>query len=220
MLKIQMMESVKATLISHSLREPSVFLTGPAEIETAIQGVIQKFPLNQEQNRALHIIADHSLGISRVGDQLLMGVFGEGGTGKSRMIDAIQGWFSLIHQGERLIITATTGAAAVKIDGSILHSAVSIPVEAGDPQGNKVLAAVRRKDKHILIWKHADYMIFDEASMMDAKVMVPAQPKAQHFTRLQHRARDETLRRYQMCFSSATSFKCPLYRISMFGGRN
>src|SRR5436190_13019205 len=73
MVKIQIMESAEATTIAHSLRELSIFVTGPAEIEAVIQEVIQKFTLNREQSRALHIIAHHSLGISRVGDQLLMG---------------------------------------------------------------------------------------------------------------------------------------------------
>lgn len=44
-----MMELTKVTTISHSPREPSVFLTGSAEIKAAIQGIIQKFTLNQEQ---------------------------------------------------------------------------------------------------------------------------------------------------------------------------
>ena len=73
MLKLQMMESAKVTLISHSCREPSVFLTGPAEIEAAIQEIIQKFTLNQDQSRALHIIAHHSLGISPVGGSTVNG---------------------------------------------------------------------------------------------------------------------------------------------------
>ena len=98
-LKAHIMESAKVTIVNDTLRNPSVFLTGPAEIETAIQEVVQNFTLNQEQSRALHIIASHSLGINQVGDQLLMGVFGEGGTEKSRLIKAIQDWFNWINQG-------------------------------------------------------------------------------------------------------------------------
>ena len=169
-LKAHMMESAKVTIANDTLRNPSVFLTGPAEIDTAIQEVIQQFTLNQEQSRALHIIANHSIGISQVGDQLLMGVFGEGGTGKSRLINAIQGWFDFINKGQQLIVTATTGAAAVRINGSTLHSAVGIPVEAGDQQ--KELKVSRVTDKQVLRWKDIHYIIIDEVSMMDAKVMI------------------------------------------------
>ena len=113
-------------------RQPSVFLTSGAEIEAAILEVVQKFTLNREQTRAFRIVANHSLGQSKVGTQLLMGIFGEGGTEKSHIIEAIHDWFNLINQAQRLIITATIGAAAVKINGSTLHSAVGIPVESGD----------------------------------------------------------------------------------------
>jgi len=70
-------------------RQPSVFLTSGAEIEAAILEVVQKFTLNREQTRAFRIVTNHSLGQSKVGTQLLMEIFGEGGTGKSRIIEAI-----------------------------------------------------------------------------------------------------------------------------------
>ena len=157
-----MMESAKVTLISHSCREPSVFLTGPAEIEAAIQEIIQKFTLNQDQSQALHIIVHHSLGISPVGDLLLMGTFGEGGTGKSRMIEAIQDWFNLINQGQRLIVTAMTGAAAVRIDGTTLHSAVGIPVEAGD------------REKEIKVSQVTDKRVYDGRMLIILSLMKSA----------------------------------------------
>lgn len=170
MLKIQMKQSAESTTASHSLREPLVFLTGSAEIDVAIQGIVGKYTLNGEQSRALRIIAHQSLGIGRVGDQLLMGVFGEGGTGKSRVIEAIRDWFNFIGHGRRLITTATTGAAAVRINGSTLHSAVGIPVEAGDSE--KDIKVSRVTDKQVLYWKEVDYIVIDEVSMMDAKVMM------------------------------------------------
>jgi hypothetical protein len=47
-----------------------------------------------------------------------MRIFGEGGTGKSRLIEAIKAWFLIIHRRHELVITATTGTAAVKIGGT------------------------------------------------------------------------------------------------------
>src|SRR5436190_9753836 len=43
--------------------------------------IVHKFTLNKAQERAFRIIAYHSLGRSKLGPQLRMGVFGEGGTG-------------------------------------------------------------------------------------------------------------------------------------------
>ena len=166
-MKLQQLHHANTLSANRQISQPTVFITTSAEIHTAIEAIVNKFTLNVEQSRGFRIVAAHSIGFKDLLNQLLIGVFGNGGTGKSRVVEAIRHWFEIINQQQRLIVTATTGAAAVKIYGSTLHSAVSIPVEAGDPQGNKVLAAVRRKDKHILIWKHADYIIFDEASMMD-----------------------------------------------------
>ena len=105
-------------------------------------------------------------------DQLLTGTFGEGGTGKSRLVEAIREWFILTNQPNRLVVTATTGAAAVRINGSTLHSAVGIPVEDYDSKSTAKIS-----DKDVLAWKEIDYVIIDEASMMDAKVMIKLNEK-------------------------------------------
>src|SRR5881392_2499921 len=72
MLKLQMMELAKKQANEQCARQPSVFLTSGAEIEAAILEVVQKFTLNREQTRAFRIVANHSLGQSKVGTQLLM----------------------------------------------------------------------------------------------------------------------------------------------------
>jgi ATP-dependent DNA helicase PIF1 len=170
MVKQEIMEQAKRIAMKPSVRQPLVFITGPAEMEVAIQMVVEKYTLNKEQARAFSIIAKHSLGQSKVGSQLLMGTFGEGGTGKSRIIEAIRDWFGLINQGKRLSVTATTGAAAAKINGSTLHSTAAIPVEAGD--GDKQIKLGKATDKQVLVWKELDYIVIDEVSMMDSKVMM------------------------------------------------
>jgi len=168
--KQEMIELTKRMATTQSNRRPVVFITGRAEMEAAIQTVVEKFTLNKEQARAFSIIAEHSLSQSKLGSQLLMGTFGEGGTGKSRIIEAIRDWFSLINQEKRLVVTATTGAAAAKISGSTLHSAAAIPVEAGDRE--KQIRASKATDKQALVWKELDYIVVDEVSMMDSKVMM------------------------------------------------
>src|SRR5579859_4635934 len=61
-----------------------------------------------------------------------MGVFGDGGTGKSTLIEAVRVWFKRNSRGNELIVTGTTGSAAVKVNGSTVHSAVCIPIETSD----------------------------------------------------------------------------------------
>ena len=65
-------------------------------------------------------------------DQLLMGLFGQAGTGKSRVVEAVRTWFKQINREQELIITATTGTAAFTIRGVTLHSAVGIGVDKGE----------------------------------------------------------------------------------------
>jgi thymidylate kinase len=96
-----------------------------------------------------------------------MGVLGVGGTGKSTLIKAIRTWFRTNGRGEELIVIATTGSAAVKINGSTVHSAVSIPIESPDGRRMGKLKKHQRE-----AWEHRQYVIIDEVSMLDSTVIV------------------------------------------------
>ena len=95
-----------------------------------------------------------------------MGIFGEGGTGKSRSIEAIRAWFAALSRSLELIITATTGTTTFNVKGRTLHSAVGIPVENGD--GTRVTTMSDKKAKE---WEDRHFLIIDEVSMMDCKVI-------------------------------------------------
>src|SRR5204862_5632458 len=82
--------------------QPHVFLMDGIEYQHAILEIVNRFTLNDEQKLAVHVIADHSTGRSKVGAQLLMGIFGEGGTGKSRLIEAIRPWFAELSRSKHL----------------------------------------------------------------------------------------------------------------------
>ena len=73
----------------------------------------------------------------------------------------------------------------MKINGSTLHSAVGIPVESGDRE--QQIKVARVTDKQLLKWKELDYIIVDEVSMMDAKVMMQLN-KTQLIERIPQRA--------------------------------
>ena len=96
-----------------STMSPKFELTKPAlkenssTVSTEIgQHFVEEFHLNEEQTLAFRIIANHSIGQSKFGDQLRMGIFGEGGTGKSRLIMAIRAWFCRLGRSERLLLPA------------------------------------------------------------------------------------------------------------------
>ncbi|TDL18178.1 hypothetical protein BD410DRAFT_728772, partial [Rickenella mellea] len=84
--------------------------------------MIVEFTLNAEQARAFRIVAEHSTG--RRLSPLRMYLGGAGGTGKSRVINALKEFFARSRQERRLRLTSFTGVAARNISGMTLHSAL------------------------------------------------------------------------------------------------
>ena len=64
------------------------------DIDVNILEMVQKWTLNTEQARAFKIVAEHSL-ITVGQDPLQMYLGGPGGTGKSRVINALKDYFEL-----------------------------------------------------------------------------------------------------------------------------
>ena len=58
----------------------------------------------------------------------------------------------------------------MKITESTLHSAIGIPGGTGDREEQIKMARVT--DKQLLRWKELDYIIVDEVSIIDARVMI------------------------------------------------
>ena len=114
---------------STSTRESTIFLSQIASISS----FIEQYHFNTEQIAAFNIIVRHSIcDDGAVNKQFLMGIFGEGGIGKSHLIRAIREWFEQLNRSSELIVTASTGTTAASVFGTTLHSAVGIPVENGD----------------------------------------------------------------------------------------
>jgi ATP-dependent exoDNAse (exonuclease V) alpha subunit len=55
-----------------------------------------------------------------------MYIGGEGGTSKTRIIEAVVAAMTLLHRDREIILMAPTGAAADNIDGNTFHSSLSI----------------------------------------------------------------------------------------------
>ena len=89
------------------------------------------FPLNNLQQLVVERVLDHMiqaqtrLCVSRE-NQLFLYVRGEKGVGKSQVIKALQLRFLLLKQSHKLAILASTEVAANNIDGSTIHTALSI----------------------------------------------------------------------------------------------
>ncbi len=127
-----------------------------------LEHVRSNFTLNEEQARAFNMIAKHSIDSS--GKQLQMFICGPGGTGKSRIIDALREFFHIQHEDHRIRLASYTGVAAKNIRGMTLHTALSLN------QLNR--RSSKAKADLISMWQKVDYLVIDEISMIGCKLML------------------------------------------------
>jgi len=166
--------------------------------EPDLQSIIFHFTLNLEQKAAFIILATHLLihefklislsfvqndisiqrGISAIQqiqnneDTLYMVLHGPAGTGKSRVISALkcfaEGW-SISH---KLLITATTGAAAVLLGGSTYHSALGFSKFSSGKISNE-------RYQHM---SKVTLLIIDEMSMLGVKGFLQIEKQLRRIT--------------------------------------
>lgn len=92
-----------------------------------------------------------------VSGQLVMYLGGSGGTGKSRVIQAYVDFARRWHATASSIVCASTGVAAVLVEGCTLHFALAINVN---------LKPAEPKPKHIMAWSEVGVAFIDEFSMI------------------------------------------------------
>ncbi|KAI0261449.1 hypothetical protein BC834DRAFT_785293, partial [Gloeopeniophorella convolvens] len=80
--------------------------------------------LLMDQRRAFDVVYWHAMQPTdndRKPPPLLMQIQGEGGTGKSRVIQTISAMFKMLGREQELVKAAYTGIAAPLIDGKTTH---------------------------------------------------------------------------------------------------
>src|SRR5260370_5950876 len=88
-----------------------------------------------------------------------MQLTGEGGTGKSKVIQLITETFVALDASGLLLKGAYTSIATCVIGGATLHSLCGIPVNGGKPSPATIT-------KLVTIWKNIKYLIINEYSML------------------------------------------------------
>ena len=129
-----------------------------------LQNIVQEFSLNEEQERAFRIVANHAIQDSN--DQLLMYLGGMAGTGKSQVLKALIEMFKKRQEEYRLQGLAPTGTAAALIGGSTYHSVLGI-----NQYNNNNLDSVQKTAQIYERIKNLDYIFIDEISMIDCKAL-------------------------------------------------
>ena len=129
-----------------------------------INEIVQEFTLNTEQARAFRIVAQHSL--EQKPKPLRMYLGGPGGTGKSRVINALKAFFDRRNQSRRFRLSSYTGVAAKNISGMTLHAALCLNQRSSKNTSDKT-----RRDL-ISMWDGVDYLFIDEVSMIGCRLML------------------------------------------------
>lgn len=119
--------------------------------------------LNRKQSMVLQAIGEIMIeGVTAKGP-LLMYVGGEGGTGKTRVIQAITELAKRLEVVDSMVLCAPTGTAANNINGQTIHSVLNLSFSSrggGDRNKWKV-------ERHARYWAGKRYLIIDEISMVD-----------------------------------------------------
>ncbi len=120
--------------------------------------------LNEEQKRAYRIIASHSMETKPAPLRMYIGGFG--GTGKSRVIQALKNFFEERNQSRRFRLASFTGMAAKHISGTTLHAALGLKQRSVSrhpgSKANRDLKAM---------WDGVDYLLIDEVSMVGCQLL-------------------------------------------------
>ena len=131
-----------------------------------VEASMCKFALNEEQERAFRIVANHASSLAP--DQLKMYLGGMGGTGKSQVIKAVIDLFNKRNESHRFIVLAPTGTAAALLNGSTYHRTLGIisRSEAGINYSRNEGAIINEVRTRL---QGVEYIFIDEVSMLSCR---------------------------------------------------
>ncbi len=130
--------------------------------------------LNKEQKRVHDIVESHlkALLAGRNPKLLHMMVQGQGGTGKTILINAISETFEYHNAEEILAKTVTSGVAASLIGGQTIYSFGAIPINPGKKDDWYDKGSKETKEKRQQNIAGKEYLEVDECSMMTKDMLV------------------------------------------------
>ena len=96
-------------------------------------------------------------------DQFFLFVTGQGGTGKSWIIEAVKLGMKLLERDREVLVLAPTGFAATHVSGSTIHTGLDVAV------GNRRKRGPSRRVRSL--WTDKTILIIDEISMVSSRLM-------------------------------------------------
>ena len=138
------------------------FRASNAAAQKLIDDTVLEFSLNEAQERAFRIVANHA--VEPNGEHLKMYLGGMAGTGKSQVIKALIHFFATRQESYRFMSMAPTGTAAALIGGSTYHSILGL---RRSRSGESVATVIQVYER----LKNVEYVFMDEVSMLDCNAM-------------------------------------------------
>src|SRR6185312_11747915 len=114
------------------------------------------------------------------GQQHSQFIGGEGGTGKSRVIEALVALFRERGMLSKILVTATSGTAAARIGGITIHSACNVTIDPksriGMPREIDGVRMANANERFVsgsarMTWQDKVLLIVDEISMLGARTL-------------------------------------------------
>lgn len=147
---------------------------GPGDGDAGIlmDEIVRTFTLNEEQERAFRIIANHSLLGTALAEPLRMYIGGMAGTGKSQVIKALIRFFEARGKSYAFLILAPTGSAASLVSGSTYHSVLGFRGsnkldQDGNTKADPLAKGMSAQDSIRSRIRNVEYVFIDEISMVD-----------------------------------------------------
>ncbi|KAM5349348.1 hypothetical protein ACJ41O_005853 [Fusarium nematophilum] len=187
-------QEVQLTAREPEEERPSVLPTAevrfgpPTTFLAAGRQLAERFTLNRKQSVAFLLIC-RQLDLIQRGEgatgpavpQLCQFVGGEGGTGKSRVIEVLVELFTIMGISNRLLVTATSGTAAARINGITIHSACNFSkdtsrISSGRDKGVGGIDSSNSSNCYVngpsrMNWQEKYLLIVDEISMLGARTL-------------------------------------------------
>jgi hypothetical protein len=153
------------TLESHDKAAETFILkpTTPADVEPFLIRCMEHLPLNACQEKAFRYIGSHIM--LHDSEKLIFYVGGEGGTGKSRIINAITMLMEITGHITKLKKMALTGTAAYNIGGRTVHSSLK------KSPNKKTAKSVAAMDALRKVWQNVTVTIVDEISFLPGNLL-------------------------------------------------
>lgn len=149
----------------------------------------ESYTLNRRQAIALQLLCRQldqlDRGEGESPPQLCQFLGGEGGTGKSRIIEAVVELFANKGISHRLLVTATSGTAAANISGITIHSACGFSIDTSQ-LGSKMALDRFGLPSSIGLWVDGEtrmdwqekyLLIIDEVSMLGVRTLYAVNEK-------------------------------------------